>query len=81
MGILINGHNGISRFSVDETIAETDNKYIVSKGPRHEEYDLPPNAWGDRFLPQVELVPLMDLIITNGGNNTTTRKHSHRVSR
>ena len=36
-----------------EAIGETDHKYIVSKGPRHSEFELPRNAWGQRFLPQV----------------------------
>lgn len=55
-----------------ETIADTNHKYIVSKGPRHQEINLPNNAWGDRFLPQMKLVPHMDLVITHGGNNTIT---------
>lgn len=29
-------------------LANTNHKYIVSKGPRHEEFDLPRNMWGDR---------------------------------
>ena len=28
--------------------------------------------WGAEFLPQTKLVPLVDLVITHGGNNTTT---------
>ena len=53
-------------------ISGTWHKYIVSKGPRHAEYELPRNAWGDRYLPQTKIVPLMDLVITHAGNNTTT---------
>jgi UDP:flavonoid glycosyltransferase YjiC (YdhE family) len=30
------------------------------------------NMWGAEFLPQTRLVPLVDLVITHGGNNTTT---------
>ena len=32
----------------------------------------PPNMWGAEFLPQTTIVPLVDLVITHGGNNTTT---------
>jgi UDP:flavonoid glycosyltransferase YjiC (YdhE family) len=28
--------------------------------------------WGQEFLPQTTLMPLVDLVITHGGNNTTT---------
>ncbi len=42
-------------------------KVIVSKGPRADEYELPANAWGKRFLPQTAILPLVDLVITHGG--------------
>lgn len=45
---------------------------IVSMGPRHDEIDLAPNMWGAEFVPQTRLLPLADLVITHGGNNTTT---------
>jgi len=44
----------------------------VSLGPRHAEIELAPNMWGAQFLPQTRLLPLVDLVITHGGNNTTT---------
>ncbi|OTF79714.1 hypothetical protein BLA29_003041 [Euroglyphus maynei] len=54
-------------------LAKTNHKCIVSKGPRHDEYELQgKNMWGARFLPQIKILPLMDLIITHGGNNTVT---------
>jgi MGT family glycosyltransferase len=53
-------------------LAETRHRYVVSTGPRHAEYELPPNMWGDRFLPQTRVLPQVDLVITHGGNNTTT---------
>ncbi|UUU23669.1 glycosyltransferase [Streptomyces sp. DSM 40750] len=41
-------------------------------GPLHEEIELPPTMWGAEFLPQTSVLPLVDLVITHGGNNTTT---------
>lgn len=45
---------------------------IVSKGPLHDEFELADNMWGAEFLPQTVLLPLADLVITHGGNNTVT---------
>jgi UDP:flavonoid glycosyltransferase YjiC (YdhE family) len=53
-------------------LAETPHRFIVSKGPQHREFELAPNMWGAEFLPQTTIVPLVDLVITHGGNNTTT---------
>jgi len=53
-------------------LADTPHRYIVSKGPQHADYELAPNMWGAEFLPQTKLIPLVDLVITHGGNNTTT---------
>ena len=53
-------------------LADTPHRYIVSKGPQHDAYELAPNMWGAEFLPQTKIVPLVDLVITHGGNNTTT---------
>src|SRR5262249_9337531 len=36
------------------------------------DYELAPNMWGAEFLPQTSIIPLVDLVITHGGNNTTT---------
>ena len=47
-------------------------RYIVSKGPRHAELELPPNMWGAEFVPQTSVIPQVDLVITHAGNNTTT---------
>lgn len=54
------------------SLARTPHRYIVSKGPLHEEIELPPNMWGAEFLPQTRILPLVDLVITHGGNNTVT---------
>ncbi|MGN6794264.1 MAG: glycosyltransferase [Streptosporangiaceae bacterium] len=57
---------------VIDCLAETPHRYIVSKGPLHSEIELPDNMWGSEFLPQTSIIPLADLVITHGGNNTTT---------
>ena len=38
---------------VTEVLAKSNHKYIVSKGPRHDQYELPKNMWGEQYLPQV----------------------------
>jgi MGT family glycosyltransferase len=53
-------------------LAETPHRYVVSKGPQHAEYELADNMVGEEFLPQVSVLPQVDLVITHGGNNTTT---------
>ena len=53
-------------------LAATPYRYIVSKGPLHEEIELAPNMAGAEFLPQTSVIPLCDLVITHGGNNTVT---------
>jgi MGT family glycosyltransferase len=47
-------------------------RVIVSLGPQHEELRLFPNMTGAEFLPQTSILPQVDLVITHGGNNTTT---------
>ncbi|CAG2114698.1 unnamed protein product, partial [Medioppia subpectinata] len=41
-------------------------------GPLHDKYSLPDNMWGQPFLPQTAILPLVDLVLTHGGNNTVT---------
>ena len=55
-----------------EVLADTPHRYVVSKGPQHAEYELADNMVGEEFLPQVSVLPHVDLVITHGGNNTTT---------
>jgi len=47
-------------------------RVIVSKGPQHSEFELAGNMAGAEFLPQTEILPKVDLVITHGGNNTVT---------
>ena len=55
-----------------DVLGRTRHRYIVSRGPQHLEYDLADNMWGEQFLPQTNVIPMVDLVITHGGNNTTT---------
>jgi MGT family glycosyltransferase len=55
-----------------ELLADTPHRYAVSRGPRHDEYDLADNMFGAEFLPQASLLPHVDAVITHGGNNTVT---------
>ena len=53
-------------------LADTQHRYVVSKGPRADEFELPDNMWGQARVPQTNVIPHCDLVITHGGNNTTT---------
>jgi MGT family glycosyltransferase len=55
-----------------DLLGRTEQRYIVSTGPQHTEFELADNMWGEEFLPQTSIIPLVDLVITHGGNNTTT---------
>jgi MGT family glycosyltransferase len=55
-----------------EILADAPHRFLVSKGPQAAEYELADNMWGDEYLPQPTLLPKVDLVITHGGNNTTT---------
>jgi MGT family glycosyltransferase len=55
-----------------EVLGKLPHRFIVSKGPQHDQYELADNMWGEQTLPQTSILPLVDLVITHGGNNTTT---------
>jgi MGT family glycosyltransferase len=55
-----------------DTLARAPYRVIVSKGPQAGEIELAPNMVGEEFLPQTSILPLVDLVITHGGNNTVT---------
>ncbi len=57
---------------VIDCLAATPHRYVVSKGPLHAELELAGNMDGAEFLPQTSVIPRADLVITHGGNNTTT---------
>ena len=55
-----------------EVLGATPHRYVVSKGPQADLYDLAPNMVGAEFVPQRAILPMVDLVITHGGNNTVT---------
>jgi MGT family glycosyltransferase len=55
-----------------DLLADTPYRFVVSKGPQAAEYELAPNMAGAEYLPQPAILPHVDLVITHGGNNTTT---------
>ena len=71
LGSLGSADVGLMRRVID-CLAATPHRFIVSMGPLHAEIELAPNMWGAEFLPQTSIIPLVDLVITHGGNNTTT---------
>jgi MGT family glycosyltransferase len=55
-----------------DVLSRTRHRYIVSKGPRADEFGLPDNMWGEARVPQTSIIPEVDVVITHGGNNTVT---------
>ena len=53
-------------------LGESEHRFIVSKGPLHDRYELSANMWGQQSVPQIQVLPVVDLVITHGGNNTVT---------
>jgi UDP:flavonoid glycosyltransferase YjiC (YdhE family) len=55
-----------------DLLAEGSYRAIVSKGPQHEQIELRDGQAGAELVPQPALLPLVDAVITHGGNNTVT---------
>ena len=55
-----------------DLLGRTPHRVIVSMGPQHTELRLADNMWGAELVPQPAILPLVDLVITHGGNNTVT---------
>jgi MGT family glycosyltransferase len=55
-----------------DLLGATRHRVIVSLGPRADELRLAPHMFGAASLPQTTVLPQVDLVITHGGNNTTT---------
>lgn len=55
-----------------DVLGRTPHRVIMSMGPQAGQIELPANIYGEEFLPQPSILPLVDAVITHGGNNTTT---------
>jgi MGT family glycosyltransferase len=55
-----------------DLLATTRHRVVVSMGPRADEIVLGDNMDGAAIVPQTRVIPQVDLVITHGGNNTTT---------
>jgi MGT family glycosyltransferase len=71
LGSLGSADIGLMQRLVD-VLGTTRHRVIVSMGPRADELRLADNMVGAATLPQTTLMPQVDLVITHGGNNTTT---------
>ena len=60
-----------------DVLAKTRHRVIVSKGPLADQIKLHDNQMGEGFLPQPAILPMVDLVITHGGNNTVTEAFHH----
>uniref|UniRef100_A0AAN0LIY7 UDP-glycosyltransferase n=1 Tax=Polyphagotarsonemus latus TaxID=1204166 RepID=A0AAN0LIY7_9ACAR len=47
-------------------------KFIISKGPIDHIKELPSNCIGDKFVDQIKILQVVDLMISHGGNNSLT---------
>jgi MGT family glycosyltransferase len=54
-----------------DLLGTTRHRVIVSMGPRADEIRLASTMTGAAILPQTKIIPMVDLVITHGGNNTT----------
>jgi MGT family glycosyltransferase len=55
-----------------DLLGRTRHRVIMSLGPQAGRLALPSNIVGDEYLPQPSILPLVDMVVTHGGNNTTT---------
>lgn len=51
-------------------LSKSANKFIISMGPMHKNIKLYPNMWGQKFIDQKKVLPVVDLFITHGGHNS-----------
>ncbi|KWX67167.1 glycosyltransferase [Mycobacterium sp. NAZ190054] len=55
-----------------DILGKTRHRFIVSMGPQADKLTLADNMAGAQMLPQTRVIPLVDVVISHGGNNTTT---------
>jgi UDP:flavonoid glycosyltransferase YjiC (YdhE family) len=78
LGSLGSADVGLMQRLVD-VMGRTRHRVIVSMGPLGSEIQLHDNMTGANFLPQPAILPLVDLVITHGGNNTVTEAFHNGV--
>ncbi len=71
LGSLGSADVGLMQRLID-VLGASRHRVIVSMGPRAAELRLASNMTGAPTLPQTTVMPQVDLVITHGGNNTTT---------
>jgi MGT family glycosyltransferase len=76
LGSLGSADVGLMQRLVD-VLGRTEHRVIVSKGPLADQITLHDNMTGEGFLPQPAILPIVDLVITHGGNNTVTEAFHH----
>jgi UDP:flavonoid glycosyltransferase YjiC (YdhE family) len=76
LGSLGSADVGLMQRLVD-VLGRTDHRVIVSKGPLADQIHLHDNMVGESFLPQPAILPMVDLVITHGGNNTVVESFHH----
>jgi MGT family glycosyltransferase len=55
-----------------DVLGTTRHRFIVSKGPQADRITLTDHMVGAQMVPQTKVIPQVDLVISHGGNNTTT---------
>jgi MGT family glycosyltransferase len=55
-----------------DALADSPHRFIVSMGPQADRIVLADNMVGAATVPQTKVIPQVDVVITHGGNNTTT---------
>jgi len=76
LGSLGSADVGLMQRLID-VLGRTDHRVIVSLGPQHDQLTLRDNMVGAEFLPQPAILPLVDVVVTHGGNNTVTESLHH----
>ena len=76
LGSLGSADVGLMQRLVD-VLGRTEHRVIVSKGPLADQITLHDNMTGEGCLPQPAILPIVDLVITHGGNNTVTEAFHH----
>jgi MGT family glycosyltransferase len=71
LGSLGAADGGLMRHLID-VLERSKHRTIISMGPQLGQIPLPENMHGEQFLPQPSILPLVDLVVTHGGNNTVT---------